>query len=328
MSSFDGPRIVQQINQQSQVVSQGLHSQQTLTPETLVRTTEPVWAEDEEREQREGAVPVPLASPLEQDEILAHVNLGLPDRLIFHRAVDDRSATLNRRPDYVLMDVPVSFSADSGLIPKRLKLTLNLSLVAPDTEGMDVPVAVWMHPKPVIDSKTTNVAAIGVDVAKLLGIFAPVLADAFTLSANGQVDRTVIDPRIQATGLQRKECEWIISDRAIAYDFRPSLIAQAPGSVKIRVQASAHVEVQRNFLHLYHKAYGISKTYREYIYEADAFSTAQASDPFVHGLTGILSRGVETETKESTDPLSAFQSTELGAMPIADIERFFKDREI
>jgi hypothetical protein len=50
---------------------------------TIVRTTEPAWPEDKKRELREGAAPVPLAPAVEQDEILARVNLQLPDRLIY-----------------------------------------------------------------------------------------------------------------------------------------------------------------------------------------------------------------------------------------------------
>lgn len=239
------------VHQAQQVI---LDSKARSFPLLLERTDEPVWQEDESRENQmradRGEEPTPFFNEEDANAALRLITVALPDRLqaAIPKPDSERAST---ETSHVGLQIPTSFSAPDSLVLRRIRLDLTLSAKA----GL-MPVVVQMRPDPAIDVETHDWAELGIDIGKAISVVTPRLADIFTGSIKGKSSRVAVRPWVQRIGLQRHNYSWRISDSAIAYNFNPVLVAQIDAHEALNISAVLHVEVQKSVFGVFRKSYG------------------------------------------------------------------------
>ena len=134
------------VHQAQQVI---LDSKARSFPVLLERTDEPVWQEDESRENQmradRGEEPTPFLDEEDANAALRLITVALPDRLQAAIPKPD-SEMASTETSHVGLQIPTSFSAPDSLVLRRIRLDLTLSAKA----GL-MPVVVQMRPDPAID---------------------------------------------------------------------------------------------------------------------------------------------------------------------------------
>jgi TPR repeat protein len=248
----------------------------------LERTAEPVWPEDEEAEAAElGRAFVPFMEDDEADSVLENITVALPDRLIptlaqdldpSHKPFGQSASNVTRSLreslpddyDYVAFHIPTSYSAHESLILRRLRLDVVLS-----GNGHVLPIVILMRPGTGVDVSVNKIGELSVDLGRVVSTLLPYLPPVFTANVGAQIERTNVNPKVQASGLQKRKCSWRVADSRIAYDFNPALIALF--SEDLTVAASLHIEVRKRVLGVFHRTYGKSATPTWYKYRPGQF---------------------------------------------------------
>jgi hypothetical protein len=264
MSSFDLP------GQPPAVFAQVFEQQSSDTnmrktnwlPLMLEPTQEPVWPEDEEQEvqrMREiGKQPPELMSTPQALHTIEAVRVWLPDRLFGCALKTRRNKLLPAGNfDYYCLYVPTNFSTDFGVTPRRLRLELTFD-DAGDAENSLAPIACYLYPGSQITTSVTHLGQFEIDLGgaiRVVNAIWPAVPDVLTAKTGGSIDLTTVHAKVQAAGLNSRECEWRIADTSIAYDFNPACVVQVPNDAKLAVNASLHVEARRRIAKVFYKTY-------------------------------------------------------------------------
>lgn len=267
MSDFESwrqpPAIYQDLFTQVQAESRRIR----MVPMTLEPTSEPVWPEDEAREEADGHEVPTLAAEPDARELALHVRAKLPDRL---QGCVLKPPPLGHLPtagfDYYLIAVPTTFATElgaQGITPRRLALDLTLG-DASDATSPRIPVACYQYPGPDVATKITEVGEFEIDLGKALTAIWPGLPDVLTAKLGGSLDMKKVRARVQATGKNCQECGWLIADSVIAYDFNPWCIVQAPKRTQLSIEARLRVEVWKRVALAFHKTYLIQAKLMRY----------------------------------------------------------------
>jgi hypothetical protein len=239
-----------------------------MLPVTLEPTSEPVWPEDEAREEAAGREVPPLAAEPDARELALHVRAKLPDRLqgcVLKLPPDSHLPTAGF--DYYLIAVPTTFTTEleaQGITPRRLALELTLGDVS-GARPPRIPVACYLYPPTETATEITEVGKFEIDLGKAVTAIWPGFPPVLTAKMGGSLDIKKVHARIQATGKDSRECGWLIADSVIAYDFNPSCIVQAPKGTQLSIKARLHVEVWKRVAFAFHRAYLIQATPMRYV---------------------------------------------------------------
>jgi Sel1 repeat len=260
---------VQHINSQTLQTLQQQEVQTIALPVQMERTAEPVWPEDEAAEDelaRGGAQAIPFMEDAEADAALRSISVSLPDRLIAAPPQEGQKKDLALAYplagcDYFALQVPVSFSAPESMILRRVRLDLVLS-----SENETVPVAIQMEPPADVGVTVHEIGEVSIDLGKVLAAMLPQMSGMFTARIGSKIEAVRVHPKIQASGLNKHEIRWRVSDSKIAYTFSPALLVQFAAASSITVSAKLHVEVRKRVMGAMYKTYGKNAAPRWYSY--------------------------------------------------------------
>jgi hypothetical protein len=292
-----------------------------MRPVPMVRTDEPVSPEAEAAEAvalRSLGRPVPtLAEPVEGEEILANVDIELPDRLLAlvppqgTRQLDDASWS------YLGFTVPTSYQGPVQFSLQSLTLTLDLATTeqlkgqAPPGKR---PVALLLHPLSEGATTVHDYGTVGVDLGQLAACFAPVIARALKLEVHLDLRTTTYNPAIQTSGAQKHECRWTVTDPGMARGFQSAVVAQSRAGERLCVIAHLHIEVRKRMFGIVHKTYGKSAIPFCYVHDPsthtlDGFELNAAEGTLGPlGQTFVLPGSLGQDLVTSVDPLKPSQS--------------------
>jgi aminoglycoside 6'-N-acetyltransferase len=240
-----------------------------MTPVTLVPTTDPVWPEDEAQEERSdkraGRNVVVLAQPDQPTHVAQQeLDVRLPDRLQGTLLPPNASAPTDGY-DYYGLTVPTSFSANHGIIPRRLQLRLKF-YDASQANSPLVPIAYALYPSTQVAKNITRLGEFRLDAGTAsFKTFWPAIPDVLTVKTGGSLDIKRVKAKVMAVGLHSQMCEWYIADTEIVYTFSPSCIVQVPRGARLAVSASLHLEARKRLALVFYKSYYRNAHPRHYV---------------------------------------------------------------
>lgn len=235
----------------------------TMLPLALEPTTESVWPEDEALEERSsqdaGQEYPPLAPPEESREMVDKLRVELPDRLLGHvLKLPPNPWLATAEYDYYGLYVPTIFSAEPGIIPRRLRLQLTF-FDAKKAQPPRVPIACQLHPGTEVSTEITSIGEFKIDLGqafkKTMWVFWPEMPEVLTARTGGSLDLKKVRARVQAAGLNSHRCEWRIADTEIAYVFNPACVVQVPKGAQLAVLARLHVEARKRIALVFYRNY-------------------------------------------------------------------------
>jgi hypothetical protein len=271
--SNQAPAIFGQAFAQQQRLDQTKWREINMMPMMLEPTRDPVWPEDEEREDQEartagGKIPK-LASQSLAERTAWELRVALPDRILGCILMLPRNELLpTGAHNYYVLYVPTTFLAAPKITPHRLSLRLRLE----DAKNSDpplVPVACYLYPGSQVATKITNLGEFEIDLGKAavmaIKTVWPAMPDVVTARTGGSIDIRTVQARIQAAGLNSHVCEWRIADTELAYGFNPACVVQVPSGAQLAVRASLHVEVRQKIARVFYKSYFKMATPMRYV---------------------------------------------------------------
>jgi hypothetical protein len=235
----------------------------SMLPLTLEPTTDPVWPEDEAQEEQSsrdaGLEYPPLAPDEEARQMAEKLRVELPDRLLGHTLKLPPNPWLATAGyDYYGLYVPTTFSAEPGIIPRRLRLQLKFYDANRD-RPQGIPIACQLHPGTEVTTEITNIGEFKIDLGqaftKTMWVFWPEMPEVLTARTGGSLDLKKVRARVQAAGLNTHRCEWRIADTEIAYTFNPACVLQVPKGVQLAVSARLHVEARKRIAVVFYRNY-------------------------------------------------------------------------
>ena len=254
--------------QQTQQNTESVKYQHKMAPVALKRSTEPVWHEDEEAENKallEQGKPLPvMASDSFAEKVIKEVSFGLADRL-FATIPDQKALAGNLDTanwDYVGFGIPLSFDAPDPLFLWRVRLTLNMFI--PGMGGQQAytsagkPVARLLDPSTNISSTAPVSGELGLDAAKFTKLFAPVIADVLNANFKISFKPTRYCRKVETSGMGTPTCHWRVADPTIVPSFHPLVVAQVPRGRRLAIKAELHIEIRKQVAGIFHQVYAIS----------------------------------------------------------------------